>query len=92
MLRHGEVPKIIMTSLVDKTVQLANFHEVLSFTLSLQVCAAKFESREYYSMSTCTTAVHNFQKPYMYSSFYSVYCHMLFSFVCTAGMILLTVT
>ena len=31
--------------------------------MSLQVCAAEFESREYYSVSTCTTAVGSFQNP-----------------------------
>ena len=36
---------------------------VLSFKLSFQVCAAEFESREYYSVSTCTTDVHSFQNP-----------------------------
>ena len=29
----------------------------------MQVCAAAFESREYYSVSTCKTAVHSFQNP-----------------------------
>ena len=29
----------------------------------MQVCAAKFKSSEYYSVSTCTTAVHSFQNP-----------------------------
>ena len=29
----------------------------------MQACAAEFESQEYYSVSTCTTAVHSFQNP-----------------------------
>ena len=34
---------------------------MLFFKISLQACAAEFESQEFYSVSTCTTAVHSFQ-------------------------------
>ena len=45
--------------------------------MSLQVCVAVDESHEYYSVTTCTTAL-QFSKSYMYGSFCAVYCHMLF--------------
>ena len=61
MLKHCKFPKSYDQSCRQNLYSQSNFHKVLSFKLSLQVCAAEFESYEYYSVSTYTTAVHSFQ-------------------------------
>ena len=49
----------------------------------MKVCAAEFKSCEYYSVSTCTTAVHSFQNPICTATF--VLFTATWSFACVHG-------
>ena len=69
-----------MTNLVDK---MCTIRQTSTFKLSSQVCAAEFQSLEYYSVSTCTTAVHNFQNP-IYTAIFVPFTATCF-FVCVHG-------
>ena len=61
---------------------------MLPFKLSLQVCAAEFESREYHSVSTCMTELLKVKVYSLHVEIFkaeyvrAVYCYMLFC-LCT---------